>query len=76
MNRDKLKEFCTKSGISHRDMNAETLRVLRLSLKLTQAQMAEKLGIGWRMYAYVESGAKPLSTASTILAEQLLNEKG
>ncbi len=54
-------------------MNKEELKELRLSLGLSQKEMAAKIGIKWRMYAYVEAGVKPLSTASAMLAEQLLN---
>lgn len=53
------------------EMDNKELRKLRLSLGFTQKQMATKLGIKHRMYCYVEAGIKPLSTASTMLAEQL-----
>lgn len=71
---DKLKQLCADNGVSHRGMNAATLRSLRRSLQLTQAQMAAKLGIGVRMYIYAEHGEKPLSKASAMLAEQLQQE--
>lgn len=54
-------------------MNNKELRTLRLTLALTQKGMAERLGIGWRMYAYIEAGERPLSKASTMLAEQMAN---
>lgn len=52
-------------------MNSTEIKSLRESLGLTQNQMAAKLGIKHRMYCYVEADVKPLSTASTMLAEQL-----
>lgn len=52
-------------------MKNEDLKALRLKLGLTQKAMGKRLGIGWRMYAYVESGEKPLSKASEMLAEKL-----
>lgn len=54
-------------------MTAQELKELRLSLGLSQKEMAAKIGIKWRMYAYVEAGKKPLSTASAMLAGQLIN---
>lgn len=52
-------------------MTPEELKSLRKSLKLTQEEMAEKLGIKTRMYSYVEKGHKPMRTPSAILAHQL-----
>lgn len=52
-------------------MNNIELKELRLSLGLSQKEMAAKIGIKWRMYAYVEAGTKPMSTASAMLATNL-----
>lgn len=54
-------------------MTSEEIRALRKQLNLTQAEMGRRLGVGWRMYAYIEVGKKPLSKASEILAQQLKN---
>ena len=53
-------------------MTASELKSLRLRLDLTQTEMAAKIGIGLRQYQYAESGRQNLSTASTMLAEQLV----
>ena len=55
-------------------MDNKQLKELRLKLCLTKKGMAERLGINERMYYYVESGEKPLSKASSILAEQLAKQ--
>lgn len=52
-------------------MNNIELRALRESLGLSQKAMGERLGIGWRMVAYIEAGEKPMSKASAMLAEKL-----
>lgn len=52
-------------------MNGKQLKELRISLDLTQKEMAAKIGIKHRMYCYIEADIKPLSTASAMLAEQL-----
>ena len=53
-------------------MNKDELKALRLRLGLSQTEMGLKLGIGLRQYQYAESGKQNLSTASVMLAEQLV----
>ncbi len=55
-------------------MTHKELKALRLRLGLTVEAMAEQLGIGWRMYYYIESGERPLSKASAMLAEQMAKQ--
>lgn len=55
-------------------MTGEELRALRLRLGLNPTQMAERLGLGWRMYRYIEKGEHQLSKASAMLAARLLEE--
>lgn len=55
-------------------MTGEELKKLRLRLGLNPTQMAERLGLGWRMYRYVEKGEKQLSKASAMLAERLASD--
>lgn len=53
-------------------MDKSELKALREFLGLTKTAMAKQLGIGYRMYHYVENGNKSLSKASEMLAENLL----
>lgn len=52
-------------------MTHQELKALRLAMCLTPEGMAKRLGIRQRMYYYIENGEKPLSKASSLLAEQL-----
>lgn len=55
-------------------MSPKELKKLRESLNLDFEQMGAKLGIGWRQYRYIESGEKPISKASELLAKRLKME--
>lgn len=52
-------------------MNKDALKRLRKSLGLTQAEMAESLGLKREQYNRVENGKANLSAASNKLAQQL-----
>lgn len=56
-------------------MTAKELKKLRILLNLSIEVMAERLGIGARMYRYIEKGERPLSKSSSLLAEQMKNDK-
>jgi transcriptional regulator with XRE-family HTH domain len=53
-------------------MTKEELKKIRTDLGLTQKEMAGRLGIGRRMYAYVESGTRQLSKASLMLLDGII----
>ena len=55
-------------------MTGEELKALRLRLKLTQSQMAEKLGITLSAVFKLESGENNMSKPVAMLAEKLCNE--
>lgn len=54
-------------------MNSQELRKLRLTLDVTQRQMAEKLGVSLPMYSLYETGKTPLSKPVEKLAETMLS---
>lgn len=49
-------------------MNNIELRKLRLSLDVTQKEMAEKLGVSLPMYSLYELGKNPISKPVELLA--------
>lgn len=53
-------------------MTHEELRKLRLTLDVTQAKMAEKLGVSLPMYSLYERGKAPMSKPVSMLAAQLI----
>lgn len=52
-------------------MNNSELRKLRLTLDVTQEQMAEKLGISLPMYSLYERGKAPMSKPVAIICAGL-----
>lgn len=66
-----LTDMYAEQGIE-RVINKDALKHLRKSLDLTQADMAEKLGLKREQYNRVENGKANLSAASEKLAQNLL----
>ena len=54
---------------------AERLKTLRKQVKLTQAQIAEKLNISQQAYASWERGVKKPTQENLVKIAQILNEK-
>jgi transcriptional regulator with XRE-family HTH domain len=54
-------------------MDSKQLRKLRLSLDVTQREMAEKLGVSLPMYSLYERGEAIISKPVQLLAETMLN---
>lgn len=54
-------------------MNNIELRKLRLTLDITQRQMAEKLGVSLPMYSLYETGKTPLSKPVELLAKTMIS---
>ena len=52
------------------------LRKLRLSLDVTQREMAEKLGVSRQMYGLYERGNAPISKTIELLAETIREKLG
>ncbi len=56
-------------------MLSSELRKLRLSLDVTQREMAEKLGVSRQMYGLYERGNAPISKTIELLAETMRQGK-